>query len=272
MSAVSSSMSHSELLAFRRDTVGPVLFGALFQAQLLGAIIGLVVYYLAAYKRIAKRYLVFIIFALNIADMVMIVDTTHRSINLPGGEFYLTLGTWAMWVEPGVAAVITFLAQLYHLEETRKTTKLPRVVLISWFLLLFVCLGSGLAHSISFSQVKHFSNVSVFPMMCWLLSMGFIDLYSLQLRKGSQTAVFLTGLTACVTAGLFLLAPKTTYYLFLQFIIPRLYTIRMLTALLERDCKGWKGVFTGRIDTPTAMAEIPGVCDKPEKIISIANA
>ncbi|KAJ6565469.1 hypothetical protein DFH09DRAFT_1081633 [Mycena vulgaris] len=253
------------------STVGPLFLGFAAQQLFLGIIFIQASRYFTRFRyqdskfyvspmATCRRYLVGVLLVLNILEGAMDIHVLYRTMVLHYGDYqYFDLQTWTMWSEPGITAFVGFLAQLFFMERCVKVTKRSPYVIVSLALLLLLSLGSGVAVSVSFFNVKLFSQLAKIPIpiSCWLISTAVTDLtiagiLSIALIRSSSTFVrtetvifklirlsmetsFATAVTAVLNLVLYFAKMTTAYHLLPQFSICRIYTITVLVTLLERD-------------------------------------
>ncbi|KAJ7929873.1 hypothetical protein B0H13DRAFT_2537834 [Mycena leptocephala] len=259
------------------QTLGALVLGLYIQQALFGVIcLQTRRYYHRFSDRDCKLYqgLVGTLLVLNFLEEAMNVHVLYRTTVTHYGNFaFFDRQTWTMWSEPGVTALVGFIAQLFFTERCWRTTNDLRPVLALLVLLLLLSFGSGVAVSVSFFQVKLFSELAKIPIPItfWLVSTALTDLtiagtlsFSLWRRthregvigfkRTSDTVVskrtedvvsklirlsmetsFATAIIAIVNLILYFVMMKTAYHLLPQFSICRVYTITVLVTLLERD-------------------------------------
>ncbi|KAJ7507104.1 hypothetical protein B0H11DRAFT_2218933 [Mycena galericulata] len=245
------------------STFGALVMGLWIQQFFLGLIaLQAAQYYWHFSERDSKFYLwlVAALLILNVLEAGMDAHVLYRSTVAYYGDYrFFDLQTWTMWAEPAVTAIVGFLAQLFFMWRCWNVTNRSRLVFVVLTIMLLLSLGSGLAVSISFFQVKLFSKLAKIPIPIsfWLVSTAVTDLtiagilsVSLYRSKTSfkrtgtviMRIITLTIETSVVTALIAVLnfifyfaLPATAYHLYPQFSICRVYTITVLTTLHKRD-------------------------------------
>ncbi|KAJ7708933.1 hypothetical protein B0H17DRAFT_851566, partial [Mycena rosella] len=248
-------------------TVGPLVLGFAFQQLLLGIIFAQARrYYVGCAAREEKVYsfrvLVGLMVVLNVLEGVMDIHVLYRTTVTHYGDFqYFDMQTWTMWAEPGITALIGFLAQLFFIERCARLSNYSPYVIAGLSVLALLSLGSGVAVSISFSKVKLFSLLAKIPLPIafWLISTAVTDLaitailcvalwrsrrktsyartetvISKLIRLSIETSL-VTAVVALVNLGLYFGMITTAYHLLPQFSICRVYTITVLVTLMTRD-------------------------------------
>ncbi|KAJ7704577.1 hypothetical protein B0H17DRAFT_13579 [Mycena rosella] len=246
-------------------TVGPLVLGFAFQQLLLGMIFAQARrYYVGCAARDGKLYsfLVGIMVMLNVLEGAMDIHVLYRTIVTHYGDYqYFDMQTWTMWAEPGITALIGFLAQLFFMERCVRVTNYSPYVIAGLSLLALLSLGSGIAVSISFFKVKLFSRLAKIPIPIsfWLISTAVTDLaitailcvalgwsqrnmsyaraetaISRLIRLSIETSL-VTAVVALANLGLYFGMITTAYHLLPQFSICRVYTITVLATLMTRD-------------------------------------
>ncbi|KAJ7936322.1 hypothetical protein B0H13DRAFT_2303713 [Mycena leptocephala] len=107
------------------------------------------------------------------ATFAMDMDVIYRTAVTHYGQYeFFDLQTWTMWAEPGITAVVGLLAQLFFMGRCRSLTDRSRPVLAVLSILMLFSLGSGIAVSICFFQVRLFSELVKIPIpiSLWLIS------------------------------------------------------------------------------------------------------
>ncbi|KAJ7704513.1 hypothetical protein B0H17DRAFT_1224618 [Mycena rosella] len=264
-----SSPSPSTITA----AVGPLILGFAFQQLLLGMIFAQArLYYVGCAARDGKLYsfLVGMMVVLNVLEGVMDIHVLYRTIVTHYGDFqYFDMQTWTMWAEPGITALIGFLAQIFFIERCVRVTNYSPYVIAGLSLLrdadvstvALLSLGSGVAVSISFSKVKLFSLLAKIPIPIafWLISTAVTDftitailcvalwrsrrntsytrtetVISKLIRLSIETSL-VTAVVALANLGLYFGMITTAYHLLPQLSICRVYTITVLVTLMTRD-------------------------------------
>ncbi|KAJ6491457.1 hypothetical protein DFH09DRAFT_1291036 [Mycena vulgaris] len=171
-----SAISQSQLHSFATATFLPVLVGGLIQAALLGIITVLCFVYYSHFGVTDPRSYLFLVgtlFVLNALEGGMNCDIMLRGAMVEYGPSDLVtthLETWTLWAQPGITATIIFVAHLFWLEQCWKATKKSWVILAFLGPLLLMCLGSGVAFSMTLFKRKLVTSdgkISA-PMALWL--------------------------------------------------------------------------------------------------------
>ncbi|KAJ7937663.1 hypothetical protein B0H13DRAFT_1456778, partial [Mycena leptocephala] len=244
-------------------TFGAMLAGILIQQLLLGSIINQAYnYYYRFHDRDSMfyQYLVAALLTFNALQLAMDMDVIYRTAVTHYGQYeFFDLQTWTMWAEPGITAVVGLLAQLFFMERCRSLTDRSRPVLAVLSILMLFSLGSGIAVSICFFQVRLFSELVKIPIpiSLWLISTAVTDLAiagilcrtlhractSFKRTKSVLTKLIMlsletslcTAVCAILNLILYFVKMSTAYHLIPQFSICRVYTITVLFTLLQRD-------------------------------------
>ncbi|KAJ7704570.1 hypothetical protein B0H17DRAFT_899288, partial [Mycena rosella] len=246
-------------------TVGPLVLGFAFQQLLLGMIFAQARrYYVGCAARDGKLYsfLVGIMVMLNVLEGAMDIHVLYRTIVTHYGDYqYFDMQTWTMWAEPGITALIGFLAQLFFMERCVRVTNYSPYVIAGLSLRACSILFIWVHVSISASKVKHFSLMSKIPIPIsfWLISTTVTDLaitailcvalwrsrrntshartetvISRLIRLSIETSL-VTSVVALVNLGLYFGMITAAYHLLPQFSMCRVYTITVLVTLMTRD-------------------------------------
>ncbi|KAJ7909879.1 hypothetical protein B0H13DRAFT_2329920 [Mycena leptocephala] len=163
------------------QTLGALVLGLYIQQALFGVIcLQTRRYYHRFSDRDCKLYqgLVGTLLVLNFLEEAMNVHVLYRTTVTHYDFAFFDRQTWTMWSEPGVTALVGFIAQLFFTERCWRTTNNSRPVLALLALLLLLSFGSGVAVSVSFFQVKLFSELAKIPIPItfWLVSTALTDL------------------------------------------------------------------------------------------------
>ncbi|KAJ6565480.1 hypothetical protein DFH09DRAFT_1363728 [Mycena vulgaris] len=252
-----SAISQSQLHSFATATFLPVLVGGLIQAALLGIITVLCFVYYSHFGVTDPRSYLFLVgtlFVLNALEGGMNCDIMLRGAMVEYGPSDLVtthLETWTLWAQPGITATIIFLAHLFWLEQCWRATKKSWVILAFLGPLLLMCLGSGVAFSMTLFKRKLVTSdgkISA-PMALWLEGTVITDIsiwtvaiiralreYDLdQAIKHMEANILSADFFLILTLQFFVEFPGTTRYLIPQSFISCIYTIGVLAALLRRN-------------------------------------
>ncbi|KAJ6553799.1 hypothetical protein DFH09DRAFT_1495363 [Mycena vulgaris] len=245
------------------STFGPLVAGLMIQQFFVGIITAQAGYYYSRFtQRDSKFYLwlVAVLLVFNALDAATDFHILYRSAVTHYGIYcFFDLQTWTMWAEPAITAVVRCLAQMFFMECCWKVTHKSRLVFAVLTCLLLFSLGSGLAVSVSFFQVKLFSKLAKIPIpiTLWLSSTAVTDItiacilcISLARSKppfqNTRTVITrlikltvetsaVTALVAFLNLIVYFALPGTAYHLYPQFSMCRIYMITVLTTLLERN-------------------------------------
>ncbi|KAJ7856559.1 hypothetical protein B0H13DRAFT_1641469 [Mycena leptocephala] len=262
--ATSSNCFANPTQSVVNTTLGPLVMGLMLQQFWLGIIAVHGVRYYEQFGRRddgVSRYLVAALLILNALEAAMDIHVLFRTTVTHYGDYtFVDLQEWTTWAEPGVTAIIGFLAHLFFLARCWRATNKSLVIFASLTFLVLLSLGSGLAVSVYFLQVKLFTKLANLPIpVCfWLVSTAAADTaialtLSVELLKG-KTSSFkrpggvvkkivrlavetggVTAITAMLNLVLYLAKKSTEYHLLPQYSLCRIYTMTVLVALLERD-------------------------------------
>ncbi|KAJ7608419.1 hypothetical protein FB45DRAFT_1067506 [Roridomyces roridus] len=244
------------------ETFGTLAAGIMVQPLLFGVVFALTgTYYWHFVGRDSKFYLglVGVLLFLNVVEVAMDFHVVYRTVVVHFGDYHdFDLQTWTMWAEPGVTALVGCVAQVFFMERCWKLTDKSFSVFIALALLILLSLGSGLAVSVSFFQVKLFKLAQIpIPISFWLCSTAATDLaiatiLCVKLWQSKTTfkraaavinkIMVFTIETSAVTAFitvlnllLYSMHMNDAYHVYPQFSICRVYTITVLATLIARD-------------------------------------
>ncbi|KAJ6588209.1 hypothetical protein B0H19DRAFT_1098349 [Mycena capillaripes] len=243
-----------------KTTVGPMVLGLILQNMFFVAILLQATQYYTRFNyRDGQfyRFTVGVLIILNIFSAAMGIHVHYRTTVTHFGEYhFVDLQTWTAWAEPGLTAIIGFFVHLFFLGRCWSATNRSRTAALSLLFLVLLSLGSGLAVSVSFFEVKTFSDLATrsIPMSFWLastavtniaiaviLSADFLKAFdrpasivkkTLQLMLETSAV---TALIALLNLVLYFAKKNTAYHLLAQYSLSRIATVTVLVTLLERE-------------------------------------
>ncbi|KAG8946247.1 hypothetical protein FRC04_011993 [Tulasnella sp. 424] len=243
------------------ESVGPFVTGIMLQQMLMGVLVVQVYDYFRLFSKDPplNKVLVSSLLVVSVIQTVFNYISLYRS----GVTYYAQFekfdtGSWTLWSEIAITALIGALSQGFFLERCFAATK-SWLVLVGGGIAILASLCAGFAASIFWGQTKKISEMSnmTVSMALWLISSAVIGIVisvilitKLMLAKTEfkRTEAIITrivrlsfttsALTAAVTVVeivLYLVLPNEGWHLLPFFALAKIYAISVLVTLSSRS-------------------------------------